>query len=318
VERSTGRLRSAARGLAITAISLATLGVAASCVIACIPAWPWALLAHFRVQAVAAGLLVVGGAAALRLRGYFDAAVIATLLHVLVIAPDLGASPGSGPRDGIAIRALLLNVHTESSGFDRVRRLIADEHPDLIGLVEVDQRWLDALAPALAGYARLEQPRTDNFGVALYARGQITGAIEDLGSRQPTVLACVAIDEARFAVILTHPLPPMSAAALAEQGDQLDAVADRARAVRGPVLVMGDLNATPWSRPFRRLIDRSGLCDSRAGFGLQASFPATSVVLRIPIDHLLASCAVGVRDRRIGRDVGSDHLPVLVDLVIPR
>jgi endonuclease/exonuclease/phosphatase (EEP) superfamily protein YafD len=83
------------------------------------------------------------------------------------------------------------------------------------------------------------------------------------------------------------------------------------------VLVMGDLNATPWSRPFRRLLRRSALCDSRAGFGVQASFPAASTLLRLPIDHLLASCGVGVRARRIGRDVGSDHLPVIVDVVVP-
>lgn len=84
------------------------------------------------------------------------------------------------------------------------------------------------------------------------------------------------------------------------------------------MIVMGDLNATPWSRPFAWLRERTGLCDSRAGFGIQASFPAASALLRIPIDHLLASCPIGVRERRIGRDVGSDHLPVVVDLVVPR
>jgi endonuclease/exonuclease/phosphatase (EEP) superfamily protein YafD len=81
---------------------------------------------------------------------------------------------------------------------------------------------------------------------------------------------------------------------------------------------MGDLNATPWSRPFVHLVESSGLCDTRAGFGVQASFPAASWLLRIPIDHVLASCGIGVQSRRIGRDVGSDHLPVIVDLVVPR
>jgi endonuclease/exonuclease/phosphatase family metal-dependent hydrolase len=40
--------------------------------------------------------------------------------------------------------------------------------------------------------------------------------------------------------------------------------------------------------------------------------------MRIPIDHMLVSCSIGVASRRIERDVGSDHLPVVVDLVIPR
>jgi len=32
---------------------------------------------------------------------------------------------------------------------------------------------------------------------------------------------------------------------------------------------------------------------------------------------VLVSCSIGVRSRRIERDVGSDHLPVLVDLSVP-
>jgi len=81
---------------------------------------------------------------------------------------------------------------------------------------------------------------------------------------------------------------------------------------------MGDFNATPWSRPFRRVLTRSGMCDSRTGFGMEASFPAAAALVRIPIDHVLASCSIGVRDRHIERDVGSAHLPVVIDLVVPR
>ena len=96
------------------------------------------------------------------------------------------------------------------------------------------------------------------------------------------------------------------------------AVAERVRTLEEPAVVIGDLNTTPWSRLFARLVERTGLCDSRAGFGIQASFPSDMAFLRIPIDHLLASCAVGVRARRIGPQVGSDHLPVIAGLTIPR
>ena len=299
----------------IASLALATLAVAASCVVPLVPIWPCMLLEHFRLQYVAVGVPVVALAAALRLRGYFDVAAIATLINLLPIAADLGASPRLA--SGTPIRVLVLNVLTSSTSFEQVRRLIADEQPDLIGLLEVDQRWLDALAPTVADYpGRIEVPRPDNFGVALYARGRVHGAAEEIGSPLPSVVADVEIGTARLRAIVTHPLPPISSAAVRQQEAQLDAIAGRAR-VATPVLLMGDLNATPWSRPFLRLLRRSGLCDSRAGFGVQASFPASSWLLRIPIDHLLASCSVGVRDRRIGRDVGSDHLPVIVDLIVP-
>jgi len=304
--------------LVIAATSLAALGLAAVCVISWVPAWPCVLFEHFRVQYVVLGGCMVVATAALRLRGYFDIAAISTLLNALPVVASLTARPGTETRDGIPIRVLVLNVHTENSSFEQVRRLIAAERPDVIGLVEVDRRWIDALAPALTSYSgRIEEPRSDNFGIAFYARGDVDGKVLELASPLPNVIADVSVGASRFSVILTHPLPPMSGAAVQQQQAQFDAVAAQARAAARPALVMGDFNATPWSRPFVRLLERSGLCDSRAGFGVQTTFPSSSTLLQIPIDHLLASCSVGVRDRRIGPDVGSDHLPVIVDLVVP-
>src|SRR5262249_10196619 len=121
-------------------------------VVPLVPIWPCMLFEHFRVQYAAGGLVIVGCAAALRLRGYFDAAALAALVHVIWIAPDLCGSPQPIPGDGTPVGVLALNVHTESSSFGQVRRLIEDVRPDVIGLVEVDQRWLDAIAPAVAGY----------------------------------------------------------------------------------------------------------------------------------------------------------------------
>jgi endonuclease/exonuclease/phosphatase (EEP) superfamily protein YafD len=319
--RSRHGVRVAAFGkrLVIAAVSLASLGLAMTFLVSCIPVWPCALFEHFRVQYVECGLIVIGAAAALRLRGYFDIALIASLLNALPVASDLIGSARSARLNGTRVRALVLNVHTESKSYEQVRRLIADEKPDVIGLVEVDQQWLDAIAPALTGYTgRIEAPRADNFGVAIYARGEVDGAAAELAASVPTVVAAVRIANTQLNVIVTHPLPPMSGAALKQQDEQFEAVAARVRSSNGPVIVMGDLNATPWSRLFLRFQRGSGLCDTRSGFGLQATFPASSRFLRIPIDHVLVSCSVGVSDRRVGPDVGSDHLPVVVDLVLPQ
>jgi endonuclease/exonuclease/phosphatase (EEP) superfamily protein YafD len=298
---------------------LATLGLGGVWLVAWIPTWPCTLFEHFRVQYVVIGVLLLVACAALRLRRCVDAIAIVTLLHALPIAADLTASRRSAPAGGAPVRILLANVWTEGEGFAKVRQLIADEKPDLIGLVEVDRRWLRELAPALGGYAgRIEEPREDNFGIALYARGPLSGTVEPLGSPLPSVIAEVLVDGVRLRVLVTHPLPPVDSEAYRQQERQLDAVAERARAATDSDVVMGDFNATPWSRPFVRLLHRTGLCDSRAGFGVQASFPSGRAALRIPIDHLLASCSIGVGDRRIGPDIGSDHLPVIADLVIPR
>jgi endonuclease/exonuclease/phosphatase (EEP) superfamily protein YafD len=300
-----------ARKFACVVVSLVTVGVCATVIAAAVPVWPLELFEHFRVQFSVLGILAIGGTIALRLRGYFDAAVIATLVHICSLLPD--APTATVPAHGTPVRVLVLNVLTSSTNHDAVRTLIADTRPDVIGLVEVDQRWLDALAPVLAEYAgRIEAPRNDNFGLALYTRGPMTGGIEYFDSIRPSIVA----ELGTVSAVLIHPLPPVSASASAALDTEFAAVAARARTLRN-VLVIGDFNTSPWSRAFRRLLSSSGLCDSRDGFGIQPTFPSSLSLARIPIDHLLHACTIGVTNRRIERDVGSDHLPVVVDLMIP-
>lgn len=307
------------RRFVTTTVSLAALGLIGSVLLPLIPAWPFVLFEHFRFQYAWAGAIVVTACGALRLRGWFDAALVATLINALWVVPDLSRSTGPLPAGGAPLRVLVVNVHTQSASYADVGRLIADTKADVVGLVEVDARWLAALAPSLAGYPhRIEEPQSDNFGIALYSARPMTGTAETLGGPIPTLVASIDVEGTPLAVLLTHPIPPVHSEPLAMQRTQLEAIAARVRSLSSLVAVMGDLNATPWSREFRDLVAGTGLCDTRAGFGLQASFPAASTILRIPIDHVLVSCTIGVKSREIGRDVGSDHLPVIVDLVVPR
>ncbi len=295
--------------------SLVTVALCATVVAGILPVWPFELFEHFRLQFLVLGLLAISGTLAFRVRGYFDAAVIATLVHVCSLLP--AAPVAYGDVQGSPVRVLVLNVLTSSTNHDAVRRLITDTRPDIVALVEVDQIWLDALAPVLVDYpGRVEEPRWDNFGVALYARGPVTGAAQKLGSGPTTIIGQVSIGTAALSVIVTHPSPPMNSTAADALGVQLDAIALRVRELPN-ALVMGDFNTTPWSRRFRRLLSASGLCDSRDGFGIQATYPANLWLARIPIDHLLHACTIGVTGRRVERDVGSDHLPIVIDLVVP-
>lgn len=303
-------MESIARSAVRIAAALTALAVVATLV----PAWPFVLVEHFRVQLAIGGAVVTIAAFALRDRSA-DVAAIATLVTLVAIVPDLSGFRRDLPA-GTQVRVLSVNVLTANTEHAKVARLIGEERPDVIALVEVSQVWLDALAPLVDGYARIEAPRDDNFGVALYVRGELHGAVRMLGNRTPNIFAEATIGVARFRIVVIHPVPPMSG----ELHDRLASYfAELGALVRGDprVVVAGDFNATPWSRTFATMMNASGLCDTRAGFGMQATRPADGWILRIPIDHVLASCAIGARDRRIGPDIGSDHLPVIVDLVIP-
>jgi endonuclease/exonuclease/phosphatase (EEP) superfamily protein YafD len=291
-----------------------------------LPWHPLPLLEHFRLQLLAGCTAVALGAALLRQRGWFDVAALCALLNLLLVTPGLSGSPLAGPRDGEKVRLLLANVHTSNRDHAAVARLIEELSPDIVALIEPDDTWFAALRPALAAYpARQEVADAGNFGIALYARGEMKITVEHLGSSLPTLVAQVTLaapsQAAPLSIVLTHPIPPVSREAAASQARQLDAIAARLAALPEPRILAGDLNTTPWSRPFARLLRASGLRDSRAGFGVQASFPSNNGVLallRIPIDHVLLSPSIGVLERRLERDIGSDHLPVLVELLVPR
>ena len=68
------------------------------------------------------------------------------------------------------------------------------------------------------------------------------------------------------------------------------------------------------------LMRQTGLDNARKGFGLLPTWPAFMPwpFLRIPIDHCLVSPDIRVIRMRTGRTIGSDHLPIIVDMAIPR
>jgi hypothetical protein len=83
------------------------------------------------------------------------------------------------------------------------------------------------------------------------------------------------------------------------------------------VVVVGDLNITPWSHAFRSL-ERAGLRNSQRGFGLQATWPAGYGPFMVPIDHALHSRDLTVTHREVGPAHGSSHRSVLVELAPAR
>ena len=49
---------------------------------------------------------------------------------------------------------------------------------------------------------------------------------------------------------------------------------------------------------------------------MRATWPSGLILLRIPIDYCLVSEGIGVMDVQVGPDIGSDHFPLIVDLLV--
>lgn len=306
----------------VVVAAVATLGAVGLAVATILAAgadltWSLALLEHFRLHYLALALVITVAAVAIRAVAVADAGALVALVNLIaVLEPTRGAPPrAAGPPH----RLVSINVHTSNRDHAAVARFIARTRPDVLVLLEVDRTWVAALATATAEYAvRIEEPRDDNFGIALYARAAATPPRVVSLEGFPTIDATVTVAARPWRVLATHPMPPVGAASAELQARQLAAVAALVRAGPGPTIVIGDLNVTPWSRGFRRLVAASGLRDSRLGFGVQATFPAGLGWIGIPIDHALVSPDLAVVDRWVGPDVGSDHRPLVLDVADAR
>ena len=133
----------------------------------------------------------------------------------------------------------------------------------------------------------------------------------------PSLSALLDVDGRPIRLLATHPLPPLNGRYAFYRRDQLRAVAQYCAASTEPVLLLGDLNASPWSADFRLLLREGGLRNGAQGQGFLMTWPAPLPLLAIQIDHCLHSADLHVRGVRSGPRIGSDHLPLLAEVVLP-
>jgi len=282
--------------------------------------WIFELTCHFRLHlAGALGALAVLWAMKRRWRMVAlcsaGAAVNAVLVWALLWPTDQNAPPG-GPR----LRLAAINVHTENERSDLVLEFLRRADADVILLMEVNERWMNALAPLRTNYPQLiAESRADNFGIALFSRLPLTNqAVVEFGLAEvPSVVATIAVGGQSVFLLGTHPLPPGSAESARLRNEQFREIAARIRRCGMPAIVLGDLNATAGSPYFSELLRDSGLKNTSQGRGLFGSWPAWLPFARIALDHCLVSASIRVLDKQLGPRVGSDHLPVLVEVQIP-
>jgi endonuclease/exonuclease/phosphatase (EEP) superfamily protein YafD len=284
--------------------------------------WVWWLdvLANFRAQYVV-GLAVLGLVIVMsrwRKTGYAILGV--ALVNLLVVLPLYIGSPAEAKLEAFSIRVMSYNLLSTNENYPEVIEYIESVDPDLILLHEASRPWEVAMEAAELDY-QIIRPRSDDliFGTLVLVKGDAVEAISygfAASSARAVELEYTPEGWATtLAVLGTHPLAPTDQERADLRDAQLGFAAKWATSRNGAFVVVGDFNATPWSWPFRQLIDSSDLRNSQRGFGLQPTFSAESnLLLRVPIDHLLHSPALEVTDRELGPPLGSDHFPLLVDL----
>ncbi|MDP2653766.1 MAG: endonuclease/exonuclease/phosphatase family protein [Candidatus Omnitrophota bacterium] len=283
--------------------------------------WHWFLdiFSHFRVQQL---ILLAVFAALMALRKKWGRAAMTVLLIAVFGVPLLPYVPRGNPSGGVPDRSLsvlYINVNFYNKKFSQVLGLVRDKDPDVLVLSEINEPWDEALRRDLRGYPFGKVSiRQDNFGLALFSKIPLQNLeMWSLGEAQvPSFRGEFSREGKEYTLWATHPLPPVGPEYWRMRNEQIRLLREELDLDPRAKIVVGDLNAAPWCFAFAVAKGRD-LRDAAEGKGVHFSWPSFwPGLLRVPLDHVLVSRDIPVKEYRVQRDIGSDHLPVFVRLEI--
>lgn len=277
------------------------------------------LTAHFKMQYLVVGFCTFFFFLLKRSKVWWIISLACILLNLIEILPwYLPQSAIAAETTTGQLRVFQSNVLFKNKKYSQVISLVREEKPDIAVFIEVSKAWAKELTALkdLLPYAVVHQD-SNKFGTAVYSRFPLKNvSIEEFQGPRKTVIGSIKYEGKNLLIMATHPHYPVRKKTFTERNMQLAAMADYLEKVNNPVVVMGDFNVTMWSPFYQRFIEKTKLKNARSGFGVQPTWPSLMPLLAIPIDHCLVSPNIQVIKTRTGRNVGSDHLPIITDLAI--
>lgn len=221
------------------------------------------------------------------------------------------------------LRLLMSNVLQENTEHTKWMEVVRSENPDVIVAVEINGAWDAALRPLEKDYPHIvRHPQENYYGMVVYSRlpfGEKPRLRFVVQEDIPSIHTSVTLKDGQSVYLhVMHPRPPEpirnqgSAPRDAELVIVGKEIAKEERHV--PTIVCGDLNDVAWSFTTQLFLRLSKLLDPRMGRGMYNSYNAKSRVFRFPLDHVFHSNEFKLVDLHVGKPVGSDHFPMIVEL----
>ena len=292
------------------------------------------LATHFRVHYLLASILTLPAILIMaRLKKAFVVLLgLAFLINLMEIFPLISAGRGyPGAHAGSensgttkrfhSLKVLHSNVLKSNRKGSLLRKLIKAEKPDIVFVQEIDHWWAEELTHLTKSYKYFSfKPLPSPFGIGFLSRIPVHH-VEYIypGKKRPSLKIVLFRGEEKLTIISSHPPPPTGRQNTFLRNLQLEALGQIVNQIRGPVLLIGDLNTTMFSPNFKKMVQESRLKFPRNA-GIQPTWPAFSYLpdfMLIPIDHCLAGGELRIISRRTGLNIGSDHLPLLCEIQIP-
>lgn len=278
--------------------------------------WAWAATPVLYLPAWL--VLVLAGVMGSRSLGVGAGAV--AIGHLAWVLPAMAGGPASVPADAPRLRVVTANVLYHNQQLDDLLDELDAYDADVIALQEVTDRVQVAVERRLGDEYEHQvlNERDDAFGSMTISRLPLRDDEIVRTAALPMLTVDVRVGDRWVQVWNVHARAPTLGFRRIVRDEMLDATRTMRGRVDGPILVVGDFNATRWNSTFRDLLD-ADLSDAAdvVGHGLRTTWKGTGrVPIEMVLDHVLVSDDFGVLDTRVGPGVGSDHRPVVADLAL--
>lgn len=301
-------------------VALALLASASAMALAAGLGWPFELFSHFRLQYAVIAVLLALAFAGLRRPGWALAAALLAGWHGAPMVQRAVAGAPPAACTGTPLAVVTANLHYESRDPGRFTAWL-DRHPaDLVVVQEVTPASAQVLE-AMAGYAhRSLLTRSDAYGIGVLSRWPLDNikSLDLAGDGRPSLAGDVIVEGQRMHFLAVHARWPVLPSLARSRDLALHRMAVLVRAQPGPTVVLGDLNLSPDSPAFGRLLTDGRLHDALAGPPWQPTWLAGFWPLALRIDHVLVSDGICVEAGGVGDPIDSDHRPVSARLRLPR
>ncbi|MDP0498267.1 MAG: endonuclease/exonuclease/phosphatase family protein [Verrucomicrobiota bacterium JB024] len=293
-------------GVAVLVLAAATLA----------PHWgerDWRLdgLSHFRMEyIVLLGLLA--------LFTVFTRRVVLFVLTLVFLcwngaeifhAPD----PAPPPVGEKLYKAASFNIHTRNREFDKILAWVKEEKPDFFVIVEATDAMeplYDALDEIYPQKKRRSMGR-GGFGAVIFSHYPISDD-KFAWAGTGTVQVRIELPEGPIILVAMHPQAPVSKEAWGWRNGTFEDIARFCAAQHDPLVLMGDMNCSPWSPFYKEFEQESGLHPPNVRWLPRRTWPAGLPFLWTPIDQFFVSNGIHPVAEWTGPELGSDHYPIIM------
>ena len=272
--------------------------------------WVLDLFSHLQVHYIVA--LTVSALALLALR-HWRSAVLALAAALAACIPTFDYMPSeTSASDAPSFKAISFNVWFRQRDQSAAVAYLESSGADVVVLQEISESQAISISPRLKSYPHAYVQGADESDTVVFSKWPILSATTEKLAPDGVSAIRSIIDwrGQQITLIAVHLHWPIGPVSSRRRNAELAGLSRLAQPLEEPLIILGDLNVTPWSSHFKTLTDTFGLDDCAAGHGLNPTWPSHILPLGIRIDHCLATTHWNTVRVWTGPHLGSDHRPM--------